>query len=264
MPVVDGDDGPVLVVDPTRRTGRTLLAAGVEQSYVDVADPTHLRFEYVRRMAAGLDLAAPPGVPLRALHLGGGALTLPRYLAATRPGSTQLVVERDAALLDLVVRELPPPPEVRTEVGDARAALAGQPAGGYDVVLADVYSGARMPAHVCTVEFVAEVARVLRPDGLYLVNLTDLPPLVFSRVQAATLGTVFAEVCLVAARRMLGGRRYGNVVLAAAARPGRLPVRRLAARVARDPLPGTVLHGAELAAFVAGAAPATDAGRPAS
>jgi spermidine synthase len=252
------DDGPVLLVDPTRRTGRMLLAAGVEQSYVDVADPTHLRFEYVRRMAAALDLAAPPGVPLRALHLGGGALTLPRYLAATRPGSAQRVVERDAHLLDLVVRELPPPPAVHLEVGDARAALAGQPAGSYDVVLADIYSGARMPAHVSTVEFVAEVARALRPDGLYLVNLTDLPPLVFSRVQAATLGAVFAEVCLVAARRMLGGRRYGNVVLAAAGRPGRLPVRRLAARVARDVVPGVVLDGPALTGFVAGAAPATD------
>nr|WP_245730277.1 fused MFS/spermidine synthase [Micromonospora pallida] len=155
-----------------------------------------------------------------------------------------------------------PPPEVHLEVGDARAALAGQPAGRYDVVLADIYSGARMPAHVGTVEFVAEVARVLHPDGLYLVNLTDLPPLVFSRVQAATLGAVFAEVCLVAARRMLGGRRYGNVVLAAAVRPGRLPVRKLATRVTRDAVPGTVLHGPALADFVAGAAPATDAVPP--
>ncbi|WBB81203.1 fused MFS/spermidine synthase [Micromonospora sp. WMMD882] len=252
-------DGPTLVVDPARRTGRTLLAAGVEQSYVDVADPTHLRFEYVRRMAALLDLAAPPGAPLRALHLGGGALTLPRYLAATRPGSPQHVVERDAALLDLVTRELPPPPGIRLEVADARAALTGPPAGGYDVVLADVYSGARMPTHVRSVEFAAAVARVLAPDGLYLVNLTDLPPLVFSRAQTATLGVVFADVCLVADRRMLGGRRYGNLVLAAARRPDRLPVRPLAARVARDPLPGVVLHGPTLVGFTGGAAPTTDA-----
>lgn len=252
------DTPAALVVDPARRTGRTLLVAGVEQSYVDTADPTHLRFEYVRRMAAVLDLAAPPGVPLRALHLGGGALTLPRYLAATRPGSTQQVVERDAAVLDLVLRELPPPPGIRLTLADARAALAGQPAGGYDVVLADIYSGARMPAHVRSVEFATEVARTLAPDGLYLVNLTDLPPLVFSRVQAATLGAVFADVCLVGTRRMLGGRRYGNVVVAAAHRPGRLPVRRLAARVARDPLPGTVLHGPALTAFTVGAAPTTD------
>ena len=250
-----------IVVDRARPTGRTLLAAGVEQSYVDVADPRHLHFEYVRRMAAVVELAAPPGRPLTALHLGGGALTLPRWLAATRPGSPQRVIERDPSVVELVRRELPPTPaEVAVEVGDARDAVTHAPSGAYELVLADVYRAARMPPQVASVEFVTEVARVLRPDGVYLVNVTDLPPLVFSRTQVATLRAVFADVCLVADRRMLRGRRYGNLVLAAAHHPDRLPVRRLAARVARDPVPGGVLHGAELDAFVAGARPATDAG----
>ncbi|MDZ5447516.1 fused MFS/spermidine synthase [Micromonospora sp. 4G57] len=255
----DADD-LALVVDPARRTGRTLLAAGVAQSYVDVVDPRHLHFEYVRRMAAVIDLAAPPGRPLTALHLGGGALTLPRWLAATRPGSAQLVVERDPAVVDLVRRELPPPPpEVAVVVADARDALTAAPPGRYDLVLADVYRAARMPGHVASVEFAAEVARALHPDGVYLVNVTDLPPLVFCRAQVATLRAVFADVCLVADRRMLRGRRYGNLVLAAAHRPDRLPVRRLTARVAGDPAPGGVLHGPALDAFVSGARPATDA-----
>ncbi|PZF98104.1 spermidine synthase [Micromonospora deserti] len=256
----EGADRLRLVVDPARRTGRTLLAADVEQSYVDVADPGHLHFEYVRRMAAVADLAAPAGRPLDVLHLGGGALTLPRYLAATRPGSAQLVVERDRAMVDLVARELPAlPPQVEIHVADARDAVTAAPAGRYDLVLADIYRGARMPGHVASVEFVAEVARTLRPEGIYLVNVTDLPPLVFARVQVATLRAVFADVCLVADRRMLRGRRYGNVVLAAAPRVGRLPVLRLATRVARDRVPGGVLHGGTLDAFVAGARPATDA-----
>ncbi|SCG74340.1 spermidine synthase [Micromonospora inositola] len=253
-------DDLTLVVDPARRTGRTLLAAGVAQSYVDVVDPRHLHFEYVRRVAAVIDLAAPPGRPLTALHLGGGALTLPRWLAATRPGSAQLVIEREPAVVELVRRELPPlPPEVAVEVADARDAVSAAPPGRYDLVLADVYRAARMPGHVASVEFAAEVARTLRPDGVYLVNVTDLPPLVFCRAQVATLRAVFADVCLVADRRMLRGRRYGNLVLAAAHRPDRLPVRRLAARVAGDPLPGGVLHGPTLDAFVSGARPATDA-----
>ncbi|MFF5075174.1 spermidine synthase [Micromonospora olivasterospora] len=253
-------DGLELVGDPGRPSGRTLLADGVAQSYVDVADPRHLHFEYVRRMAALVDLAAPPGAPVDALHLGGGALTLPRYVGATRPGSAQLVVERDADVVDLVRRELPPPPPgVRVEVADARDAVTAAPPAGYDLVLADVYRAARMPGHVASVEFAAEVARVLRPDGIALVNVTDLPPLVFTRARVATLRAMFAEVCLVADRRMLRGRRYGNVVLAAAHRAGRLPVGRLAARAARDPVPGQVLHGAALDAFVAGARPGTDA-----
>lgn len=249
-----------IAVDRTRPTGRTLLAAGVEQSYVDVADPRHLHFEYVRRMAAVVDLAAPPGRPLAALHLGGGALTLPRWLAATRPGSPQRVIERDPAVVELVRDRLPPvPAAVEVAVGDAREAVRDAPADAYDVVFADVYRAARMPRHVTSVEFAAEVARVLRPDGIYLVNVTDLPPLVFSRTQVATLRAVFADVCLVADRRMLRGRRYGNLVLAAARRPDRLPVHRLVARAAGDPVPGGVLHGAGLTAFAAGARAATDA-----
>ncbi|WP_433530432.1 spermidine synthase [Micromonospora sp. CA-263727] len=248
-----------LVVDPARPTGRTLLAGGVEQSYVDLADPSYLHFEYVRRMAAVVDLAAPAGGPLDVLHLGGGALTLPRYVAATRPGSAQVVVERDPAVVELVERDLPPRPGgVEIRVGDAREAVAAGPVGAYDLVLADVYRAARMPPHVATVAFAAEVARVLRPEGIYLVNVTDLPPLGLTRVQAATLRAVFADVCVVADRRMLRGRRYGNMVLAAALRPQRLPVARLVVRARRDPLPGEVLHGSALDTFIAGARPRTD------
>ncbi|MDG4765841.1 fused MFS/spermidine synthase [Solwaraspora sp. WMMD406] len=247
-----------LVVDPARPTGRTLLAGGVEQSYVDVADPTYLHFEYVRRMAVVIDVAAPAGAPLDVLHLGGGALTLPRYVAATRPGSAQVVVERDPAVVDLAARDLPPRPAgVEVHVADAREAVAAAPADAYDLVLADIYQAARMPTHVATVDFAAEVGRVLRPDGVHLVNVTDLPPLVATRVQVATLRAVYADVCVVADRRMLRGRRYGNVVLVAARQPDRLPVARLAVRALRDPVPGGVLHGPALDGFVAGARPRT-------
>ena len=126
-------------------------------------------------------------------------------------------------------------------------------------MIADIYRAARMPRHVRTVEFAAEVARALRPDGMYLVNVTDLPPLVGTRVQVATLRAVFADVCVVGDRRMLRGRRYGNLVLAATSRPGGLPVARLAVAALRDPVPGGLLHAAALDTFVAGAHPVTDA-----
>jgi spermidine synthase len=173
------------------------------------------------------------------------------------------VVERDAALLDLVRRELPlPQGDLRVHLADAREAIEAEPAGSYDLVLADVYQGAQMPAQFTGVEFAAQVARVLRPDGLYTVNLTDLPPLGYSRVQAATLRAVFADVCVIAGRAMLRGRRYGNIVLAAARKPGRLPVARLTTRALRDPLAGVVLHGAALDRFTAGAQPLHDARPP--
>jgi spermidine synthase len=54
---------------------------------------------------------------VHALHLGGGALTLPRYLAHTRPGSRQLVAEVDDALTDLVREHLPLPPGTASGCG---------------------------------------------------------------------------------------------------------------------------------------------------
>jgi hypothetical protein len=250
-----------LVPDPARPAGWTLFVDGVPQSYVDLACPTHLEFEYVRRIARIIDTIAAPGTPLRVLHLGGGALTLPRYVAATRPGSAQTVVDRDAALSALVLRELPLPAGSGIEVraGDARAAVDAAPDAVYDLVVSDVYRAAQMPASVASTQFAGQVARVLRPGGRYAANVADLPPLAFSRRQVATLRAIFADVCVIAEPGMLRGRRYGNVVLAAAREAGGLPVERIAAETHRDPFPGRLLHGRELDMFVAGARPVDDA-----
>jgi hypothetical protein len=246
--------------DAHRPAGWTLLVDGVPQSHVDLDDPRYLEFEYMRRLGYVVDAAAPPGVPLRVLHLGGGALTLPRYVAATRPGSRQRVVELDAALVTLVRRELPLPTGagIDVDVADARAAVAGDSAR-YDLVIGDVYRGAQLPRRMASLEFAGLVARRVAPHGWYAVNVADLPPLAFSRTQAATLRAAFADVAVLAEPGMLRGRRYGNVILVAATGTGGIPVTRLAAAARRDPFPGRLLHGAALDGFVGGARPVTDA-----
>ncbi|MBY8871235.1 fused MFS/spermidine synthase [Micromonospora sp. PLK6-60] len=248
-----------LVPDPDRPRSYTLLLDGAPQSHVDLADPTHLEFEYVRRLAAAFDLLAPAGAPLRVLHLGGGALTLPRYVAATRPGSTQRVSEVDGALVELVRRELPWPadPRLRVRVADARATLTATRDAAFDVVVADVFAGARTPAHLTSVEYATEVARVLRPDGWYLANIADGPPLRHARAQVATVRAVLPHACLVSDAAVLRGRRYGNLVLVA----GRVepPVPELTRRAAGDWFPGRVVAGAELDRFASGAAVVRDA-----
>jgi len=248
-----------LLPDARRPAGWTLLVDRVPQSYVDLDDPTYLEFEYVRRLASVIDAAAPRGVPLRVLHLGGGALTLPRYVAHTRPGSVQRVVERDATLAAMVQRVLPVPDGagIAIDTADARAALAALTER-YDLVLGDVYRGAQMPRSVASVEFAALVATRLNPGGLYAVNVADLPPLAFSRKQAATLRTAFGDVCVLAEPGLLRGRRFGNVVLAAAGEPDGLPITRLAIAANRDAFPSRLLHGAGLDAFIAGARPVRD------
>ncbi|WP_051943101.1 spermidine synthase [Streptacidiphilus rugosus] len=248
-----------LLPDLDRPRGWLLTMDGTPQSYVDLDDPLHLEFEYTQRLAHVVDLCAEPGVPVDALHLGGGALTLPRYLAATRPGSRQRVAELDAALIDLVRERLPWDAGLALEVeaADAREALGRAPAAGADLVVADVFGGHTIPAALTSFEFVHAVRRALRPGGLYAANLADGAPLDFVRGQLATVGAVFPERALVAEASVLRGRRYGNLVLVASAAP--LPLEALTRRTAGDPFPARVVAGERLTAFASGADPVTDA-----
>ncbi|MFJ4012928.1 spermidine synthase [Streptomyces sp. NPDC090026] len=258
---VERVDGGVaeLVADPDRPRAWTLLIDGAPQSHVDLDDPTHLSFAYQRRLGHLVDLAAPPGRPVHVLHLGGGAFTLARYTAATRPRSTQQVVEVDAALVRLVRERLPldPGARIRVRSADARAALDKVPEGWADLVVADVFGDARTPAHLTSTEFLGEVARVLRPGGRYAANVADGPPLAHLRGQIATAAAVFPELALAADPAVLRGRRFGNAVLVASDTP--LPVAEFTRRVAGDPFAGRVEHGRSLADFSGGAAPVADA-----
>ncbi|MET8562581.1 fused MFS/spermidine synthase [Streptomyces flaveolus] len=247
-----------LVPDPDRARAWTLLIDGAPQSHVDLDDPAYLSFEYQRRLGHVIDLAAPPGRPVHAVHLGGGALTLARYVAATRPRSTQQVVERDATLVRLVRRELPldPGARIRIRATDARAGLAKVPDGWADLVVADVFSGTRTPAHLTSTEFLDEVRRALKPSGVYTANLADGPPLAHLRGQIATAAARFGELALIADPAVLRGKRFGNAVLVASDLP--LPLAELTRRAASDPHPGRVEHGRQLTDFTGGAVPVTD------
>ncbi|HET6359960.1 fused MFS/spermidine synthase [Streptomyces sp.] len=259
-PVVEQVDGGLaeLIPDRERPRGWTLLIDGAPQSHVDLDDPVHLSFEYQRRLGHVIDLAAPPGRPLQAVHLGGGAFTLARYIAATRPRSTQQIVELDALLVQLVRRQLPldPGARIRVRSNDARAGLGKVPDGWADLVIADVFSGARTPAHLTSTEFLDEVRRVLAPGGFYAANLADGPPLAHLRAQVATAAVVFPELALAADPTVLRGRRFGNAVLLASDVP--LPVAELTRRVATDPHAGRVEHGKALDDFTGGAPAVTD------
>jgi spermidine synthase len=264
--VVEAVDGGLAELIPDRDRARawTLLLDGAPQSHVDLDDPRYLSFEYQRRLGHVIDLAAPPGRPVHAVHLGGGAFTLARYTAATRPRSTQQIVERDAALVQLVRRALPLDPNARIRVRstDAREGLAKVPDGWADLVIVDVFSGARTPAHLTSVEFLTEVRRALKDGGVYAANLADGPPLAHLRGQISTTAAVFPELALIADPAVLHGKRFGNAVLAACALP--LPVAELTRRAASDPHPARVEHGKALTDFTGGAAAVTDAAAVAS
>ncbi|MFI5978219.1 spermidine synthase [Streptomyces sp. NPDC051452] len=247
-----------LMPDVDRERAWLLTVDGAPQSYVDLDDPAHLEFEYARRLGHALDLAGEPGRALDVLHLGGGALTLPRYVAATRPGSRQDVVDADRGLLDMVAEFLPLPAGsgIAAHGADARAWLEAAPDDHADVVVADVFGGSRVPAHLTTLAYAREADRVLRPGGVYLANLADAAPFAFLRSQLATFAAAFEEVALVAEPGVLRGRRFGNAILVAAHRSP--DIAGLARRVAADAFPARVEHGAGVRRFIGGARPVED------
>ncbi|MFK0401975.1 spermidine synthase [Microbacterium sp. NPDC090225] len=260
------DHGGVATIAPSEFTsGFELIVDGTPQSHVDLDDPTHLHFEYIVRMGAVIDQL--PAGPLTAVHLGAGALTVPRYIDATRPGSRQQVIEWEAPLAALVREHLPLPKgaSIRLRIGDAREGVQKLPpalTGACDLVVSDVYSGAQTPAHLTSVEFYREVSQLLSPGGVLLINVADGPGLAFARRQVATVAAVLPEVAVLADTQVLKGRRFGNLVVAASASP--LPTEWLPRLLAAGPHPAKIAQGAEVKTFVQGAHIVTDADAVAS
>ncbi|MEV0966731.1 fused MFS/spermidine synthase [Streptomyces sp. NPDC049910] len=247
-----------LLPDIDRPRAWLLTVEGAPQSYVDLDDPTHLEFEYARRLAHVLDATAEESAPLDVVHLGGGALTLPRYVAATRPGSRQDVVEADRALLSLVAERLPLPSGsgIAVHAADARTWLERAPEDSADVLIADVFGGSRVPAHLTSREYAEAADRALRPGGVYAANLADSAPFGFLRSQLATFAAVFRELALIAEPGVLRGRRFGNAVLLAS--HAAIDVAGLARRTASDVFPARVEHGDGLRRFIGDARPVGD------
>jgi len=256
-------DGTLARVVPSPyTTGFELMVGDTPQSHVDLDDPTHLHFEYVARMGAVIDQLRLPGQPLTAVHLGAGALTTPRYVAHTRPGSRQQVIELEPALWDLVREHLPLPKNagIRVRIGDAREGLTRLPpalTGNVDLVVSDVYAGAQTPAHLTTVEFYRATSTLLNPEGVLLVNVADGAGLAFARQQVATIRAVLDHVIVLAEVQTLKGRRFGNLVIAASAAP--LPTQWLPRLMAAGPHPAKVAQGREIDEFAGSLAPVVDA-----
>lgn len=248
-----------LIRDLDRPNGWLLSVEGVAQSYVDLDDPTHLEFEYVALMAEVIDMCTAPDAVLCVVHLGGGAGTLARWVAETRPRAEQLVVEADAEVATVAIDRLGllDVTGVTLLIADARETVHAQPDGSADVIVSDVFDGSTVPSGVMSLEALADVRRVLRRDGIYIANIADATTFDFARPIVATLRANFGEVALLAEPSVIRGRRFGNLVLIAADRA--LPYAELRRRSARAVPPVRVVEGDALDVFVGEALPQTDA-----
>ncbi|BBY96499.1 hypothetical protein MGALJ_61680 (plasmid) [Mycobacterium gallinarum] len=215
-----------VVADPDRASGRTLVLDSVRHSYVDIEDPTWLKFAYVKAFAAIVDSAFPGRSALEAYHLGGGGLTFPRYLSATRPGSRNLVSEIDAGVVRVDSAELGLSSEsgMQVRVEDGRLGLRRLETDSWDLVVGDAFGGVSVPWHLTTLEAMTDIHRVLKPDGLYIANLIDYADIAFARAEVATLASVFNHVVLLGEPNDLGidltsEADGGNFVVLASDRP---------------------------------------------
>ncbi|MBA2389770.1 MAG: fused MFS/spermidine synthase, partial [Geodermatophilaceae bacterium] len=129
-----------VVTDPERSTGQLLVLDTLRHSYVDAEDPTYLEFNYVTAIASAADVIAPAGEPLATLHIGGGGLTLPRYLATTRSGGRNVVLEVDPGVAE-IAQDLQPPtgPDLELRIIDGRVGLGQQDDDAFDLVVGDAF-----------------------------------------------------------------------------------------------------------------------------
>jgi len=249
---------PRLVADNRRMGAWVVRMGGADQSFVDPYDPTYLEFDYVQRVADVIDTAFATGARIAAVHVGGAGMTIPRYIAHTRPTSAQIVFEPDAALTE-AVREAAPLPRhsgIKVRPVDGRTGMAGLADDWADLAVLDAFTGLAVPADLGTAEWFAEVRRVVRPSGVVIMNLTDHTPFDYARRVVAGIAAGFRPVVIGAEPSTLKGRRFGNIVVAAG--PG-VDALELVRRASAAVFPYRLMYALELDRWLAGAVPFTDA-----
>jgi hypothetical protein len=210
----------------------------MEASYVDLANPAHLEFDYLRWIRIVLEVAGAR----RVLHIGGGACALARALAAQDPSGRQEVCEVDADVLEVArahmgLRRMP---GLRIRHAEGRAFVAERPAARWDAVVIDAFAGAAVPRRLITAEAFAAIAEAA---PLTLVNVVDNRSARDVRLVAAGIATAYPSVWTL-------GARAGNSIVVGSATTQ--PLTLIASRAAADPSPARLTAPATLTTLLGG------------
>lgn len=263
-PITLGQSGLQAQILPDRHTpgGYLLSVDGVAQSQVTPDRPDLLAFEYIRRIGHVIDAFRPTSRAISSLHLGAGALSLPRYISHTRPGSRSQVIEWERDLVDYVREHLPwnKSWSIRVRYGDARQVVGTLPSGlhgALDLIVVDLFSGNHTPSHLTTKEFFAPLTDLLATEGVVVVNLVDGRGSSFAKAQAATLAELFGFVGAWGEAGVVRGRRFGNILMAATAEEAEPEW--WAEVIRLGPHPTSSLSGSKLQRFISGVPAQVDA-----
>jgi spermidine synthase len=203
-----------VITDAENSAAKVLVLDRGYNSDIDMTNPSYLGFNYEKWVSGAID-GISRKAPLDGVFVGGGAFTLPRWLEATHPGSRSNVLEVDGQLVDFDRRKLGlrTSPELRATVGDARLTMEREPSHSANVIVGDAFSSRTVPWQLMTTEWLKDVRRVLKPEGIYALNMIDFPPLRLLRAEAATLLPEFSHMRLITFAYPSGRIAGGNEVL---------------------------------------------------
>jgi len=177
---------------------RALFLDRLLHSYTSLEDPTKLVYGYEQMYAEVTAYRAQRDDHLRALFIGGGGYTFPRYIEAVYPHSDIRVIEIDPGVTQVAydLLGLSRDTEIVTYNEDARLFLEREPTKAYDLVIGDAFNDFSVPYHLTTKEFNDRVRAWLADDGLYVVNIIDGAWGHFLRAYTHTLRQTFRHVYL--------------------------------------------------------------------
>ena len=210
------DTGTVeIIADPLRDGAFVVELNRVPSSYVVLGAPRVLGFDYMEWIASAVraHFSLIDASPTTLLHLGAAGCSLPRFCADVWPQSSNIVVDIDRVLCDLMAATFDMPPQIVFRPGDALAAVDAQPAVSVDVIIRDVFAGSETPRHVCSPAFYRAAATALAPGGIYLANVGDRAGHPVAQEELAGMAEVFDEVGMIATADVLSKRSYGNLVV---------------------------------------------------
>lgn len=233
-------------VDAENKDLRVLTLDRLVHSYVDLTDPTNLRYGYEEIYADVLEAVFPDTAPVSALFIGGGGYTFPQYLEVVHPHSQIDVIEIDPGVTEVAHEYLGLPDDttITTFNEDARRFISHLPLSEkYDLVIGDAFNDFSVPYHLTTVEFNELIKAHLDERGIYMVNIIDGRQGHFLRAYVRTLQQTFQHVYVAPTIGQLEASSRQTLVIVAS----RVS---LDDRISRSPLDERFLPETEVTAYL--------------
>ena len=154
----------------------SLILDHLIHSYTDLKDPLYLEYEYIKMYEEIVRWQAIKRDSLKALFIGGGGYTFPRFMESKYPKAGIDVVEIDPEITRVVQNYLGVSKDtrIRSLNEDGRWFVMNcKEEGSYDFIFGDAFNDLSIPFHLTTKEFAIQLKRLLRPNGLLLANVID-------------------------------------------------------------------------------------------